>query len=72
MRMLICDFVLGLSGALEIYTRDAAAVCVEHSEEVDLDMPNMKSKPEQMVLKILSLSADGELLQSSANERPLV
>lgn len=37
--MLICES-LGLQ-ALEIYTRDAAAVSVEHSEEANLDMPRM-------------------------------
>ena len=41
----------GTTGALEIYTRDAAAVCVEHSEEAELDLPGMAFISEQMVPK---------------------
>ena len=45
--MLICDF-LGLQ-AHEIYTRDAAAVSVEHSEEANLDVPTMAFISTQVV-----------------------
>ena len=67
--MLICVF--WDYKAHEIYTRDAAAVSVEHSEEANLEMPKMALISEQMgsrraqflsaidTLSQFPLSADG-------------
>ena len=50
--MLICDYLcLGLQAHEETYTRDATAVSVKHSEEVELDMSSMTFKLEEMVLR---------------------
>lgn len=58
--------IFGTTGASEIYTRDAAAVCVEHSEEVELDMPSMAFKIRNRKCLVF-LQTTTEVLRYEAN-----